>query len=141
MGSFVYAYAALRALVSWEPATFTVELPGESRTFRGWSVAAANSKAYGGGMFVAPDAELDDGLLDVVLSSETSKLKFLSVLPKVFKGTHVDEESCTVLRGASVRISADRPFTVYADGDPIGELPVTIRAVPQALKVLCPPAS
>jgi len=138
LGAQSYTYAALRALLGWKPATFTVEAGDRTRTVRGWSVAAANSKAYGGGMFVAPDAELDDGLLDVVLSSESTKLKFLRVLPKVFKGEHVHESNVSVFRAESVRISADRQFTVYADGDPIGELPATIRAVPRALKVLCP---
>jgi YegS/Rv2252/BmrU family lipid kinase len=139
LGSLVYAYGAIRALIAWRPATFTVEPDeGPPTTFTGWSVAAANSKAYGGGMFVAPDAELDDGQLDVVMSSESTKLRFLRVLPKVFKGEHVHEDNCTILRARSVRISADRPFSVYADGDPIGDLPVTIRAIPRALKVLCP---
>ncbi len=141
LGAQAYTYAALRALLAWKPATFTVEAGDGIRTVRGWSVAAANSKAYGGGMFVAPDAELDDGLLDLVLSSESSKLKFLRVLPKVFKGEHIHESNISVFRAESVRISADRPFTVFADGDPIGELPVTIRAVPRALKVLCPRSS
>lgn len=141
LGSRGYTYAALRALLAWKHATFTVEADGATRTVRGWSVVAANSKAYGGGMFVAPDADLQDGQLDVVLSAATGKLKFLSVLPKVFKGEHLGEESVSVLRAASVRVSADRPFTVYADGDPIGELPATISAVPHALKVLCPRAS
>lgn len=138
LGSQVYTYAALRTLAAWKPATFTVESAGQTRGFSGWSVAAANSKAYGGGMFVAPDADLQDGLLDVVLSSESTKLKFLKVLPKVFKGEHIHEENVTVFRAETIRVSADRPFTVYADGDPIGELPVTIRAIPRALKVLCP---
>ena len=56
----------------------------------------------------------------------------------MFKGEHVKEKHVTVMRGPEVRISADRPFTVYADGDPIGELPVTIRAVPGAIRVLLP---
>ena len=56
----------------------------------------------------------------------------------MFKGEHVDEPSVHVLRGAEVRIDADRPFTVYADGDPIGELPMTFRALPGALQVLLP---
>jgi len=115
-----------------------VTVDGTAHSFIGWSVVAANSKAYGGGMFMAPGAELDDGLLDVVLSAETSKPTFLRNLPKVFKGDHVHEPYITVLRGAEVRIDADRPFTVYADGDPIGELPVTVRAVPAALRVLLP---
>ena len=138
MGQGVYLYAALRAVAGWRHATFTLEAEGRTRTVRGWSVGAANSKAYGGGMFVAPGAELDDGLLDVVSSAATTKLRFLRNLPKVLKGTHVDEPTVDVFRAQSVRISADRPFTVYADGDPIGDLPVTIRAVPRALDVLCP---
>jgi diacylglycerol kinase family enzyme len=59
-------------------------------------------------------------------------------MPKVFKGTHVHEPEVTVLRTAEATISADRPFTVYADGDPIAELPVTVRALPAAVKVIVP---
>ena len=66
LGQLVYVYGALRALATWKPADFTVEVDGERSEFTGWSVGAANSKAYGGGMYVAPDAELDDGALDVV---------------------------------------------------------------------------
>jgi len=139
LGNLVYAYGALRALASWRPATFTVDFDGaSSRTFTGWSVGACNSKAYGGGMYAAPDAELDDGLFDVVMCSDIGKLRFLRLLTKVFKGTHIHEPFIEVRRSASVRIAADRPFTVYADGDPIGDLPLTMRVVPHALDVLCP---
>src|SRR6202008_2666655 len=100
------------------------------RSFSGYSFAAANSKAYGGGMFIAPDAELDDGLLDVVITEAVSKLHFLINLPKVFKGTHIENPEVRVLRVRELRVSADRPFTVYADGDPIAELPATITALP-----------
>jgi len=141
LGNLVYLYGALRALLAWKPARFTIEVDGASRTFSGWSVAAANANAYGGGMYLAPDASLRDGLLDVVTTSEISKLRFAASLPKVFRGKHVDEPSVDVVRGREVRISADRPFTVYADGDPIGDLPVTVRAIPAALKVLLPPDS
>jgi YegS/Rv2252/BmrU family lipid kinase len=138
LGSLVYAYGALRALAAWKHAGFEVVVDGEARAFSGWSVACANSKAYGGGMYMAPDADLHDGRLDVVISEATSKARFLKVLPAVFKGRHVEEPNVHVLRGAEVRISADRPFTVYADGDPIAELPCTVRAVPDAVKVLLP---
>ena len=138
LGPLVYLYGALRALATWRHAAFVVEVDGERVEVTGWSVAAANSKAYGGGMFLAPDAELDDGMLDVVISGATSKLTFLRSLPRVFKGTHVDLPTVQVLRGAEVRISADRPFTVYADGDPIAELPCTVRALPGAVRVLLP---
>jgi YegS/Rv2252/BmrU family lipid kinase len=140
LGPLVYAYGALRALVTWRAATFDVVVDRERRTFAGWTVAAANASAYGGGMFLAPDAELDDGQLDVVLVAPRSRRQFVRCLPMVFKGTHVTLPSVTVLRGAEVRIAADRPFTIYADGDPIGELPATIRALPAAVRVLLPAA-
>ena len=138
LGNLVYAYGALRALLGWRPAAFELELDGRTHRYRGWSVAAANSKASGGGMFLAPDAELDDGLLEIVCSSESSKLKFLRHLPKVFKGTHVEDPEVEIFRAREVRIRADRPFAVYADGDPIADLPATVRAVPHAVRVLVP---
>jgi YegS/Rv2252/BmrU family lipid kinase len=135
-GNLVYAYAALRALAAWKPARFDLELDGRRSSVRGYSVAVANSKAYGGGMFIAPDAELDDGMLDVVTSGEVGKFRFLANLPKVFKGTHVNEPEVNVERAQTVRITADRPFSVYADGDPIADLPATVTVLPRALRVI-----
>jgi YegS/Rv2252/BmrU family lipid kinase len=138
-GNLVYAYAALRALISWRSARFEVQLDGgERRTIIGYTVAAANSKAYGGGMMLAPDASLEDGLLDIVITGEVSKLGFLRGLPKVFKGAHVGEAGVSVVRAAEMRVSADRPFTMYADGDPIAELPAVVRALPGAVRVIVP---
>lgn len=139
LGNLVYAYGALRALISWSPANFQIVLdpPGEPISFSGYSVAAANSRAYGGGMRLAPDALLDDGLLEIVAIERVSRLRFLVNLPKVFKGTHVGLPSVQVFRAAEVEISADRPFTLYADGDPIGELPLRVRAVKRKIRVLC----
>ena len=137
-GNLVYLYAALRALVAWRPARFTVAVDGDSREFTGYSVAAANNKAFGGGMLVAPRAELNDGKLDVVIVGEAGKLHFLANLPKVFKGTHVENEEVTVLRGAEIEIDADRPFAVYADGDHLADLPASLHVLPRALGVIAP---
>ena len=138
-GQLVYLYAALKALAGWRPATFTLTLDGREVEVRGYSVGAANNKAYGGGMYAAPNAELDDGLLDVVSLAEMSKLRFLTkVLTKVREGTHVElPEACTH-RAREVRISADRPFAVYADGDHLADLPASITLLPRALRVLVP---
>jgi YegS/Rv2252/BmrU family lipid kinase len=138
LGNLVYAYAALRAVATWKHAHFVVTVDGDRREYVGWSVAVANSGAYGGGMRLAPDAKLDDGLLDVVLSEASSKAHFLGSLPKVFKGTHVDDPRIHVLRGREIAIESDRPFDVYADGDPIGTLPATVRVRHHALQVLLP---
>jgi YegS/Rv2252/BmrU family lipid kinase len=137
-GNLVYAYAALRALIAWRPATFTLDLDGEKVQNVGYAVAVANSKAYGGGMFVAPDADLADGRFDVVLTGKTSKLRFLSSLPKVFKGTHVEDDEVRVLRAAEVQVSADRDFAVYADGEHLTDLPATLRVLSGALRVIAP---
>ena len=137
-GQLVYAYAALRALIAWKPATFTITLDGRRRDLVGYSVAAANSRAYGGGMFIAPDAELDDGLLDVVTTAKVGKLRFLVNLPKVFSGKHVENPEVSVSRAAEVLIEADRPFAVYADGEHLADLPATVRVLPRALRVIVP---
>jgi YegS/Rv2252/BmrU family lipid kinase len=138
LGGLVYAYGALRALLSWRPARFEIELhpSGERHAFTGYTVAAANSRAYGGGMHMAPDAMIDDGLLEVIAVERVGRLRFLANLPRVFKGTHVELDSVRVFRTPEATISADRPFTMYADGDPIGELPVRVRALPGAVTVM-----
>jgi YegS/Rv2252/BmrU family lipid kinase len=138
-GNLVYTYGALGALVRWRPARFRIELDGQELvSVVGYSVAAANSKAYGGGMYLAPDASLEDGLLEVVTIAKMSKLRFLRLLPTVFKGRHVLLPEVSVRRAREIRVSADRPFMIYADGDAIAELPLTVRALPQAVRVIVP---
>ncbi len=142
LGNLVYAYSALRVLAGWQAASFEVELDsGVTHRFSGYTIAAANSGVYGGGMRLAPHARMDDGLLDIVAIEQVSKLRFLANLPKVFKGTHVELPSIRVLRAKEVRISADRPFALYADGDPIADLPARVRALPGAIRVLAPAAA
>ena len=138
LGTGVYAYAALRALAAWKPARWTVQIDDQVREFAGYSVAVSNSGVYGSGMFLVPDARMDDGLLDVVIVTDVSKRRYLANLPKVFRGTHLDEPGLELLRGRSVSFHADRPFTAYADGDPIAELPATVDVVPGTLRVLAP---
>lgn len=140
-GNLVYAYAAFRTLAAWKPANFRVVLDGgEPFEFAGYSVAVANSKAFGGGMFVAPHAELDDALLDVITVSDVSKLRYIRGLPKVFKGEHLENEEVREMRGGTVEITADRDFAVYADGEHLTDLPATITTLPRALRVIAPPA-
>ena len=152
LGSGVYAYGALRALMRWRPATFQVELvrppaqagPASEDSQRevvrseltGYSVALANSRCFGGGMRLAPEARLDDGVLDMVAIAAMPRALYAWHLRKVFGGTHVDLEVVRTDSLTEAVISADRPFTMYADGDPIGELPVRVRVLPEAIGVL-----
>jgi YegS/Rv2252/BmrU family lipid kinase len=138
LGQLIYLYGSLATVFSWKPATFRCEVDGAPVSVTGWSVAVANSGMYGGGMKLAPTASVTDGLLDVVSTSATSRLTFLRALPKVFKGTHVDEPSVTVRTASTVTLDADRPFRVFADGDPVATLPCQITVQPGALRVLLP---
>ena len=137
-GDAAYLYGALRALAGWHPARFELELDGEPVEHVGYSVAAANGRQYGGGMVLAPDASLDDGMFDVVTVDAVPKRRFLRGLPRVFKGTHVRNEEVAVRRARELRIAADRSFDLYADGDPIAQLPATVRTLPAAVRVIVP---
>ena len=138
LGRLVYLYGALATVAGWRPATFTAQVDGAPVQVRGWTFAVANSGVYGGGMRLAPDAAVDDGRLDVVTVSATSRLRFLRSLPRVFAGTHVRQPSVTVRPALRVDLDADRPFRVFADGDPVAVLPCTITVRPGALRVLLP---
>jgi YegS/Rv2252/BmrU family lipid kinase len=140
-GNLVYAWAALRALIAWKPARFTIAIGDQRTRVEGYSVVVANSSAYGGGMFVAPDADLDDGEFDVVTIEKVGKIRFLSNLPKVFKGTHVRNDEVRVVRASKLSLSAARPFAVYADGEHLTDLPADLRVIPHVLRVLAPPAA
>ncbi len=140
-GRQVYTYAVLRALAAWRPARFTVTVDDEAPfDLHGWTVAAANAPFYGGGMRFAPGADLADGQLEIVLVSRASRLTFLTLFPRVFAGRHIDTPYVRVLRGRRLRVEADRPFAVYADGDPLADLPAEIVVRPGALRLLIPAA-
>jgi YegS/Rv2252/BmrU family lipid kinase len=138
-GNLVYAYAGIRTLLGWKPARFTIRVGEERERVSGYSIAVANSKAFGGGMFIAPDAALDDGEFDVVTVGEVGKLRFLANLPKVFKGAHVEKDEVCVFRTPRLELSASRPFPVYADGEHLTDMPVSLRVLPRVLNVIVPP--
>ena len=138
LGTQVYAYGALRALWSWKPAEWEVDIDGTRHQFTGYAVAVSNSGVFGGGMWLVPDAQIDDGRIEAVLSEHVPKRRYLAGLPKVFKGTHVHEPGLHIVPAREVSFRADRPFTAYADGDPIAELPATVRVIPRCLRVLAP---
>lgn len=139
-GNLVYAYAALRTLAGWKPARFTIRVDEERMRLTGYSVSVANSSAFGGGMYIAPAAKLDDGEFDIVTVGPVSRLRFVGNLPKVFKGTHVEEDEVRVFRAPHLELSASRPFPVYADGEHLTDLPASLRVLPRALSVLAPAA-
>lgn len=139
-GNSVYAYSMLRTLSGWRSARFTLAVGEERKRISGYFVAVANNSVYGGGMYIAPNAELDDGEFDVVSIGEDSKLWFLLGLKDVLKGNHLSKDSVDVFRTPRLELDASRPFPVYADGDHLTDLPVSLRVLPRSLSIIVPVA-
>lgn len=137
-GPLAYQAAALRAIATWRPVRFDVDVDGERHQFRGYNVVVANSGYYGSGLHIAPDASIDDGLLDVVMFEDMPKRRFVTVMGEVARGRHVDRAEVTVVRGEEVRIAADTSVPAYGDGEALGKLPVTACIRRHALRVLRP---
>ena len=89
-------------------------------------------------MWIAPEAKIDDGEFDVVSIGESGKLRFLLGLRDVLKGAHLDKEEVDVFRTPRLELDASRPFPVYADGDHLTDLPVSLRVLPRCLSILVP---
>lgn len=139
-GRFVYIGALFGGLARWRMATFRLTVDGEEVAYRGYTAAVGNSGRYGGGVRLAPDARVDDGLLDVITIHDASRARYLAMLPRAFSGKHVDGRWVQARRCREVRVEADRPFAIYADGDPIGKTPATVSIRPGALRVFAPSA-
>ena len=137
-GRFVYVYAGLRALARWQPSNFALRVDGTAHELFGYTVAVANSGMHGGGMLLAPGASLQDGRFDVVMIAAASKPRFLSLLPSVYRGRHINAHEVSVLSARTVELDAERPFTLYADGEEMAALPVTLRVLPAAVGVMAP---
>ena len=154
-GPVVYPAAALRALAGWSPAGFRIEVGGQGsdidgpeRDFAGYAVVVANAAYFGAGMKVAPAAELDDGLLDVVIMRHGSRLAFLRVLMKIKSGSHLGLPQVSTARGADVTVTVGRDLPAAADGETLAcaaplrsGVTLRIRAMPGALRALVPGAA
>lgn len=134
-GRAKYVTAMLRELPVFKPRAYTIELDGEVWATPAMLVAVGNGPSYGGGMRVCPAAELDDGLLDVMVVEPLGRPEFLRIFPRVYAGTHVEHPAVTIRRARSVTVAATG-IVGYGDGERFGALPMTIDAVPRALNVL-----
>ncbi|MGW4496534.1 diacylglycerol/lipid kinase family protein [Streptomyces sp. NPDC004376] len=136
-GSASYYAGGLRAVAGWRPADFRVTVDEVPYEYRGFTVVAANSRYYGSGRVIAPDAEIDDGLLDVVFIREAPRTLFFALMNDLKTGTHVRRPEVSVVRGRELRIEAGRALPYGADGEVEATLPVTVRVRPRDLAVLC----
>ena len=121
-GPMKYNVAIALELPKFKPIEYTIELDTQELQVEAMLIAVANGSSYGGGMQVCPDASMKDGLFDVMVLHPVSKIEFMKVFPKVFKGAHIDHPQVRIYRSAKVSISSSA--VAYADGERIGGLPV-----------------
>ncbi len=134
-GKIRYQLAMLRELASFRAISYTVTADGERWQQGAMLISVANGQSIGGGMRIAPEAVLDDGLLDLFIVSRVSRTGLLAVFPKVFSGRHVDHPAVQLRRVRRVELAASN-IVAYADGERIGSLPLTIEVVPRAVRIL-----
>ena len=142
-----YQLAGVRALLGWQPATFTVDPgpAGDPRHGAGFTVVIANCGYLAAGVKAAPAADVSDGKLDVLIVGEGRKLSFLRVMRRAGHGTHVELAQVTMYQAAAVTVTADRAMPAAADGEtlscaaPLGAgQPLRVRVLPGALRVIAP---
>jgi diacylglycerol kinase (ATP) len=136
-GQLRYALAVLRELPVFRPIPYVVELDGHRLETRAMLVAVANTSSFGGGMRVCPDADVADGLFDVMVVHALSVAAFLRVFPKVYSGTHTTHPAVEIHRARRVRLEASGIHS-QADGEAFAELPIDAEVVPGALRLVVP---
>jgi diacylglycerol kinase (ATP) len=99
------------------------------------SMVIANGRFFGGGMQIAPEAKLDDGLFDIVIVGDFAKTELLRVFPRVYKGTHLTYPKVRLEKETRISIESKQKFLLHADGELLGEGPVSFRIFPRALNL------
>lgn len=130
-GPMKYNAAIALELPRFTPRAYQITSDNQSFSTEAMLIAVANSRSYGGGMLVCPDASTSDGLFDVMILRPVSKFEFLKVFPQVFKGTHIDHPAVEIFRTRSIQIESEA--VAYADGERIGQLPVSALCVKEAV--------
>jgi len=130
-GPAKYNAAIALELPLFKPIDFKIFADEKVLEVEAMLIAIGNGRSYGGGMQVCPDADLHDGLFDIMILHPVSKFEFIKVFPTVYKGTHTKHPQVEVIRARRVRIESSA--IAYADGERIGQLPVQVESLPQTL--------
>ena len=140
-GRATFYTALVRVFLEWENTTVTVELDdGVRREGRMHDVIVANGQYHGGAMWLAPEARPDDGLFDVVVIGDITKLDFVTTSPKIYRGTYLAHPKVELLRSRAVAVDAAERLPIELDGEQVGTTPARFEVVPAALRLRVPAA-
>lgn len=131
-----YVVGSIVSIATYRPRVMRVRIDGTARAGKHLMVVAANGTHFGSGMRVAPDAKLDDGLLDIVVGGDLGTWSSLVALAKLYRGTHVDGRTILAFKAASLEVDFDAPQPMEADGEASRTSGLKIRVRPRALTVL-----
>ena len=134
LGALSYGYIALRELASFSPLHYDMIIDGVRRRQEAMLVAVSNTGVFGGGMRIAPEADPADGLLDVTVVGPVSRTTLLRLLPSMYSGAFIKHPCVEQFRVRSIELAGEGLF-VMGDGEELGEVPVRVECVPEALKV------
>lgn len=135
-GTVPYLASLASTLLSYRNKSVIVTVDGVSDHRRVNAIVLAVGRFFGGGMRIAPNAVLDDGLFDVVTLGDVGRIELLRNVPGVYRGTHLRHPKVTVERGSIVNVDSSERVLIQADGEPLGTVPAAFRVVPGALRVL-----
>ena len=130
-----YLLGVFTSLVRHKNKDISLTIDGQTIRGRMADVLICNGKYGGGSMLPAPNADLADGLFDIMTIHDVSKPDLLWSLPRIYKGTHVTHPKVTMYRAKEIAISSPQGLLVQIDGDMVGEAPVKISIMPQALRI------
>jgi diacylglycerol kinase (ATP) len=138
-GRMAYFYAVIRTLVAFRPPHVRIEFDGGSYEGRVTLAALANTSCFGGGMRIAPEAVVDDGAFELIIVEAISKLRFLAIFPRVYRGTHIHHPAVRTFRTTCATLRTDRSLPCYADGEPLAECSdrgTRVEILPRSLAVI-----
>jgi diacylglycerol kinase (ATP) len=137
-GSAVYLYAIFRVLPRFTPRPVRLRTESGTRDEHIMFAAVGNTRQYGGGIRITPDAVVDDGLLDLCLVHQTTRMELLKTLPKAYTGAHVKSPFVETGRGREFHFTSDQAMAVYADGEPLTRTPVSFGLAAARLRIVVP---
>ncbi|MBX2992189.1 MAG: diacylglycerol kinase family lipid kinase [Bacteroidetes bacterium] len=137
-GTAVYVMAVFQTLGKYAAPEFRIAIDSYSRISRNLLIAIGNGRCAGGGFYLTPEANVDDGLLDICMITDLPIWKILSIMPKVMKGRHTDSSAVTMKQGRTISVKSETPFFVHADGEIVGRnvTSVEVGVVDKAIAVL-----
>lgn len=136
-GTIPYLTGLVRSFLGYRNKKITLKV-GEKAVEQAkvLSVVVANGRYFGGGMHIAPEASLDDGLFDMIIVGDFGKIELLRIFPRVYKGTHLTYPKVRLEKGTRLTIESKQKFLLHADGELLGEGPVSFQLFPKALSLV-----